>query len=310
MESNAIEFLIEVLVNLFFWLFSDLWKAPGVIIVFTALAVLGVIIRETIKKREPSTSERRRSLINPHQIFQVLLVTSLVLAVVVGLILALSLGPYTFAQQPDPNLIVTPTPTLPIPDFPTAIKIAQLPSLPTYTPTATPTATSTPTDTSTPTPTNSPLPTYTPTLTRKPPPPPPKTPDVPDVPTSCFQEALRITRIEPNARSIPAGSDIRIWGAARHSTDMRFQRFFVESQVSDNKPSDNPIEAWSFPIKTFSSEIEGLLATWRFDEWQGVFPGNNPGIHTLKVWIRIRGEYQGNARSMPRECFVMLQLNR
>lgn len=90
---------------------------------------------------------------------------------------------------------------------------------------------------------------------------------------------------------------------------MHFDRFLVEAQVSSSRPTEDPIVGWRDPpIKTFVGTMEeGLLAIWRFEDWQNVFPNN---IHTLTVWIRIRGLSGGNARSMPHECFIKLTLNR
>lgn len=312
MELSWVDLMIEVLVNLFFWMFSDYNRAPGVIIGVSLCVLLVSVIGHWMKTRSLKLDPKEEIA----RFRQILMSVSLGIAIIAGLVLAFAARPQIDDQvTATATALVTPNLNHPIPT-----RMALYPVLPTYTPTPTstptdtPTPTPTPTDTSTPTPmdTSTPTPTSTRTPTPEPPPPPrpePALSNVPDVPKSCFSEGLRITKIEPNADTIPAGSDIRIWGTAQHSADMHFDRFLVEAQVSSSRPTEDPIVGWRDPpIKTFVGTMEeGLLAIWRFEDWQNVFPNN---IHTLTVWIRIRGLSGGNARSMPHECFIKLTLNR
>lgn len=299
----------EVLVELFFWFFSDYYHMPWVIIGVSLAALLFSVVEKASKDGAPTREDWREIFASTSQI---LLFVTLVLALLAGLTLGVFARPQKTVAETPPASIPEP----PNPNYPTPTKIPRLPILPTYSPTPTSTPTDTPTSTPTSTDTPTPTPTPTPTLTPTPEPPPPKPPDppkpdpdqIPDVPAWCGSEGLRITRIEPNAHSIPAGSDIKIWGTAQHSTDMHFDRFFVEAQATEDRPAENAVVGWDYPIGTLTVTIQGgLLATWRFQDWQQVFPGN---MHTLTVWVRVRGISGGNARSMPRECLVKLTLNR
>lgn len=297
----------EVLVELFFWFFSDYYHMPWVIIGVSLAALLFSVVEKASKDGAPTREDWREIFASTSQI---LLFVTLVLALLAGLTLGVFARPQKTVAETPPVSIPEP----PNPNYPTPTKIPRLPILPTYSPTPMSTPTDTPTSTPTSTDTPTPTPTFTSTST-----PTPKSqssggdvtpiPDTnPDVPSSCRSEGLRITRIEPNARSIPAGSDIKIWGTAQHSADKHFDHFVVESQAGNNKPTDDPIVEWGYSIRTFTGTVEeGLLATWRFEDWQNVFPSN---VRTLTAWIRIRGLSGGNARSMPHECFVKLTLNR
>lgn len=224
----------------------------------------------------------------------------------------------------------TPAPAVPISESLSHRYVTPWPtqtSTPTATPTKTPTPTQTPTETPppTPTPTETPPPMLTPTpRSPEPPPPPTPIPEVPNIPSTCFDSNLRITRIQPNARSIGPGNEIVIYGGAHNDSQYQFIRFEVEALVQNSTPSSDPVRQWDILIDQFNfqrgqggQEVE--LTRWpvtrpgigndRQKGWQDAVAASG-NSNSATVWIRVRGIYNsgGDALAMDDACYVRLEL--
>ena len=315
------EIFVEWLLNAFFWLFSEYWGNPMVIIVITV--VLGVYV---IVGRKPL-----RGSVPGHMLGMALLVVVGFLPVAWGFTVGLVLPLSAMASQ---AILVTPSSTLtltPMAVVPT--RVLALSPLPTYTLTPTPPPTIMPSPT--PPPMITPSPTPPPMITPSPTPPPMITPSptlismpisastsnptsagpTPVIPDRCFSEGLRIEKIEPNTSTISSknGLVIRIWGVARDVPGYHFDHFKVEDIKTDERPAQDNTKTW-LVISEFTSPVggnghSGLLAEWPYKKWQDQFEGNEESII---VWLRVHGfsDKTGNALSMPRECFVRLELTR
>lgn len=223
-------------------------------------------------------------------------------------------------------LLATPTPA---PAVPISESLSHRYVTPWPTQTSTPTATPTKTPTPTPTPTETPTPTLTPTPTptpESPVPPPPPTPisKVPNVPSTCFDSNFRITRIEPNARSIGPGNEIVIYGGAHNSSQYQFVRFEVEALVQDSVPSPDPVRQWDVLIDQFNYQKGRAGQEVELTRWPVTRPGNgndrqkgwqdavaaSGNLNSATVWIRVRGFYNsgGDALAMDDACYIRLEL--
>jgi hypothetical protein len=146
----------EIVVNLFFFFFSEVWRVPIIPIVTSVLVILVYIVIRLIKyRRQKGQRIGQLQLIKAGS--ATLGICLLIMSLVAGLPGVTGVGFISTAIAPQVTPTLSPTPRQPTP---TRIIPPPLPSM-TPSPTSTPTAT--PTDT--PTPTGTPTPTYTPTYT-------------------------------------------------------------------------------------------------------------------------------------------------